>query len=565
MGLALPGVFSGMDTEKIIQQLMEINRQPVARLGVMKSTWAARQKAVDEVEGLVGTLKAMVDGIRTEQDLRATSAASSDVGVLGVSASAMATEGAHSITIGQLARAEREVHEGVSALDEALDPAAGKLVYTYGIGDDAVTRTIQTTGNTTLEGLRDLINNDAGNPGVTASILEYEVDEDHVYHLVLSGADSGGDYTVTIDGGTTLAGFGAATFEETQSAQDAWLKVDGYPPGEGDWIARSTNSVTDVIQGVTLNLQKVGSANVTLVRDTSKLKIDLQNLVNIYNAILKKVTEYTGYDAEAKKGGVLQGDAALNGVLSAIRSAILGQAAGFVSGTDTYTLANLIGISVDKDGEMSLDTNMLDEALEEDYLGVLALIGADRSGTTDSNYIQFLNADDTTEPGVYEVQVNFDSDTGNIVSAFIRQQGETLWRTMDIDPATGVVTGEEGNPEEWLSLTTVWDGQVEEGGIRHQTATARVRQGFGGALYEALDDMTEATVGTFAIKDSHIEAQMSAIQANIDMKQTNLDATEKRLRKQYARLEATLAQFDSQRGAFEAMLNSLPTVTNTKK
>jgi flagellar capping protein FliD len=49
------------------------------------------------------------------------------------------------------------------------------------------------------------------------------------------------------------------------------------------------------------------------------------------------------------------------------------------------------------------------------------------------------------------------------------------------------------------------------------------------------------------------------------MKQTNLDATEKRLRKQYARLEATLAQFDSQRGAFEAMLNSLPTVTNTKK
>jgi len=563
MGIALPGVFSGIDTEKIIQQLLAIDQQPILRLQAKQGTWTAKQQAVETVEGLVGTLKQLVDGLRTEADLRATSASTSDSTVLTVSASATATEGAHSITIGQLARAEREVHDGVASLDEALDPAAGKLIYTYGTGDDAVTRTIQTTSDTTLEELRDQINNDAGNPGVAASILEYEVDGDHVYHLVLSGTDSGVDYGITIEAGTTLAGFGAATFGETQSAQDSWLKVDGYPSGEESWISRSTNSVSNVVQGVTLNLQKVGSSNISLTRDTSKLKTDLQNLVNSYNTIQKKVDEYTGYDATNKKSGILQGDETLNGVLFSIRSDLLGQAAGFADGSDSYTLASQIGITVDRDGVMELDTSVLDDALESDYLGVLSFIGADRSGASDSDYIQFHGAYVKTAPGVYETQVNFDTDTGDIVTAYIRKEGESIWRPMDIDPVNNLVTGQAKQDEVYLSLTAIWDGQVEEGGIRHQEATVRLRQGIGGTLYERLDTMTAAKTGIFAVKDTYIEAQIKAIASNIESKQRALADQEERLRARYARLEAMLSQMDSQRAAFEAMMTSVANNNST--
>jgi flagellar hook-associated protein 2 len=314
---------------------------------------------------------------------------------------------------------------------------------------------------------------------------------------------------------------------------------------------------------VTLNLQKVGSSNISLTRDTSKLKTDLQNLVNSYNTIQKKVDEYTGYDATNRKSGILQGDETLNGVLFSIRSDLLGQAAGFADGSDSYTLASQIGITVDRDGVMELDTSVLDDALESDYLGVLSLIGADRSGASDSDYIQFHGADVKTAPGVYETQVNFDTDTGDIVTAYIRKEGESIWRPMDIDPVNNLVTGQAKQDEVYLSLTAIWDGQVEEGGIRHQEATVRLRQGIGGTLYERLDTMTAAKTGIFAVKDTYIEAQIKAIASNIESKQRALADQEERLRARYARLEAMLSQMDSQRAAFEAMMTSVANNNST--
>ena len=128
---------------------------------------------------------------------------------------------------------------------------------------------------------------------------------------------------------------------------------------------------------------------------------------------------------------------------------------------------------------------------------------------------------------------------------------------MDIDPANNLVTGQAGQDEVYLSLTAIWDGQVEEGGIRHQEATVRLRQGIGGTLYEQLDKMTDEETGVFAVKNEYIDNQMKAVQSNIDTQETRLADEEERLKAKYARLEATLAQLDSQRGAFEAALQSI--------
>ena len=52
----------------------------------------------------------------------------------------------------------------------------------------------------------------------------------------------------------TLTGFASADFTETRSAQDSLIKVDAYPTGADDWISRSSNTIDDVISGVTLHL-----------------------------------------------------------------------------------------------------------------------------------------------------------------------------------------------------------------------------------------------------------------------------------------------------------------------
>ena len=80
-----------------------------------------------------------------------------------------------------------------------------------------------------------------------------------------------------------LAGFETGTFTQTQAAQDSKVRVDGYPAG--DWISRSSNTLDDIISGVTLNLHAPGTVQVNLTRQTDSFKDKLNTLVTAYNDV----------------------------------------------------------------------------------------------------------------------------------------------------------------------------------------------------------------------------------------------------------------------------------------
>ncbi len=568
MSIALPGVFTGINTDGIVAQMMAISSRRLYRLQDQKGEVEDKIDAVSDLEGRLGALKAAVDNLRDVSSLKAVTAGTSDQAILGLSATGAANEGAHEIVINRLATGEREVHEGIADQEAELDPAGGSFVYTY----DGVTRTILTTADTTLEELSDLINNDADNPGVAASILEYEVDVDHVYHLVLSGRDSGGDYGVTIEAGTTLAGFAPGTFTETLTAQDSQIKIDGYPAGAGDWIERSSNTITDVVDGVTLRLNDEGTANVTIRRDVSELKNDLSNLAAIYTGIVMTINKYTGYDQDTREGGLLQGDSVINNIISPLRGGLSGPMGGFDADEDPFTILGEIGLEFNRDGELVFNDSTIegaptfDSAVEDDYLGVLALIGADRTGASDSDYIQFLGASSGTEAGIYEVEVDFDTDTSEITAARYRLTGAATWEDMDVNVATGVVTS-ESEADNYLQLKAIWDGITEEGGGRTQTAEVRVQQGFAGAIYEAVEAMLDPLEGTVTmtkdIYEDRIDNNINGLDRQIEREQERLEDEEERLLARFARLEATLAMLDSQRASFSAMLGSLSQISGS--
>lgn len=568
MSIQLSGIFSQIDTDSIISKLMAVNRKPLSALQRQRAVLTSRKSAVEDIESRLQTLRSHVASMRETggNTLRSVLAKSSDTNILTISAAQNAGEGSHTLVVNRLASAQKEIHDGLAALTTLV--GAGQFVYTYGTGGSATTRTVQTTADTTLEELRDLINNDGGNTGVTASVLEYDAGGGQVYHLVLTGRDSGGDYDIAVDASTTLDGTGGtvdftdSTFTVSQTAQDSQVRVDGYP--SADWIERSSNTLTDVIAGLTLDIQSTGTVNIAVTRDTAQLTQDMDNLVSIYNGIAGKVAEYTGYNADTGLSGILQGDSTTSMALARIRSLFVGTPAGFLAGTDAYALPASIGLELGKgsasaDGSstldpedmrmLSLDSDTFSSAVAADYLGVLSLIGAIGTGVSDSSEIQFTSATNDTTAGTYEIEVDFTA--GSVDLARIRAVGETAWQYMDVNGNS--ITGTVGNAEQGLELTAAFAGT----GTR--TATMRVRKGLAGNVYDAVDDLLDSVSGLIQVKKDHIDTAVESIDDEMDTLKIRLETKEAVLKKKYARLEATLARLDGQRGAFDALFKSLAT------
>ncbi len=349
-------------------------------------------------------------------------------------------------------------------------------------------------------------------------------------------------------GGTitaSLAGFAGADFTETQSAQDSQIQVDGYPAGADEWITRSSNTIDDVIQGVTLHLHDTGTVEVNLTRNIETVKSKLTSLATAYNAAVSFVQEKTGYNEATKIAGVLMGDSMVAQINNDLRLPLVQQTSGFVVDMDSFLLPGQIGLDLDGDGLLTLSTSAFDEAIAEDYMGVLAVIGADKTGSSDSNVIEFYGASsDFTTAGTYDVEVTIVG--GAIASARTKLEEDAAWRnaTFDGNIVTGDGTfderGEPVNPENGLQLS------VDLGQDGSFTTKVRIREGFAGALEDTLDHILRATTGTLPLDQEQADDQIEHLQERIAIEEQRLTQREARLVAKFARLEKTLALLQNQ-------------------
>lgn len=321
--------------------------------------------------------------------------------------------------------------------------------------------------------------------------------------------------------------------------------------GRDGYISRSSNTVDDVIHGVTLHLHDTTDASgeeITLTRDIQMVKELMTSMVDAYNLAVSNMQETTGYDADTETAGILIGDYVVRTIKSEMRSPLIDQTSGFIEDIDTFLMPGQIGLELDRDGLLTLDTNVFDEAIAEDYMDVLALIGADKTGSSDSNTIKFYGASSTyTTPGTYDVEVVI-SD-GAITSAKIKLSTESTWR--DATYSDNIITGastfdDYGDPlcaenGLQLSIDLSQDGTFE--------ATVRVKQGFTGALEDTLDNTLKATTGWIQIDQEHVDDQIEVLQEKIELEEYRLTKREARLIAQYSHLEKILTLLQSQMAA----------------
>ncbi len=372
--------------------------------------------------------------------------------------------------------------------------------------------------------------------------------------ITVGGGDNGladGDITFTF---STNLGDVSMIYADGSNLVDAGdPTVVETTKGVAAYISRSSNTIDDVIYGVALHLHDTTDADgeeLTLTRDIQSVKDKISKMVDAYNFAIEFINEKTGYNDVQKTAGLLMGDYIVSTIKQQIRTPLITQTNGFIEDIDTFLTPGHLGLNLDREGMLSFDANVFDEAIAEDYLDVLALIGADKTGSSDSNTIEFYDAHSNyTTAGSYRIKVTYDA-SGNIETASIKLSSENDSQYRAATISGNIITGDStfdinGNPvypEHSLQLTAPTTGTPSS----TIYATVRVKQGFTGAIEEVLDNMLKVTTGSIQIDQKHVDNQIKALQDKIDREETLLIKREERLVARFSRLEKNLALIQQQ-------------------
>ena len=245
--------------------------------------------------------------------------------MLNASVSSTAAAGTYTVTVNQLASAQQLVSKASTAVSTTDTDivSGGSGTFSFQVGSGA-TQTVNLAADGTLEDLRDGIN-DLG-AGASASILNTGTEASPAFRLVLSANDTGSSNTITISADDTTLDTVTTGIDTFQAAQDSEIVL-----GEGVdavTINRSTNTLTDVISGLTLNLQAEDISNpvtISVTQDTETVKEGISNFVNAYNAVVTFVNERTTFDTETGERGIFVGDSLARTVLDRIRQSTFSQ------------------------------------------------------------------------------------------------------------------------------------------------------------------------------------------------------------------------------------------------
>lgn len=317
-----------------------------------------------DVTALASSLTALQDSSGV---LGSMTASSSDTSVVTASAATGAVAGTHVVVVNNIASTASSYSNVVATSSTPL--ASGS--FTIQVGSGAPT-TIQ-IGNSvdTLDQLAAAINGQS--LGVTASVIN----DSSGSRLAIVSNNSGAANGFTISNASGL------TFTQASTGQDASLTVDGIP------IDSASNTVSGAISGLTLNLTGAspgGEVTVSVAPDSSAVETAIATFVGAYNTAIGDVnTQYT-VNANNQEGP-LAGDSSVELLQDTLLSA--GSYSG--GGNGVSMLADL-GITMNQDGTLTLDTSTLNNAVQNNFSAVQNFL----QGTASNGFAATLNAQLTT-------------------------------------------------------------------------------------------------------------------------------------------------------------------------
>jgi len=398
-GISSLGVGSGVLNSDLVDQLVAAERKPKEqRLDQKTELTEAKLSAYGQLRSAVTEMRLPMRQLGSADAMKSFTAESSGSNVSASVDASKASRGSYSLDVTQMAEAHAMAFAEMPDRD-ASSVGAGTL--TLSVGDKQTDITIDDT-NDTLQGLANSIND--ANAGVSASIIN----TGNGYRLVMSSDETGSANEINMStdaaGGSDLANFLAGA-EETTAAQDAVLTVNGIS------VTKGSNTIDDVVDGVTFDITGEGKSTVEVAQDTKAVADRVQEFVDKFNAVQDTISQLTSYNVDEQQGSILTGDSTVRNVENQLRRTI----SEIVPGLENANVRSLadVGISTDWDsGKLNFNSQKFQQQLVENPDDMTALF-AEQGRATDSQ-IEFVRSGSNTQPGDYSINVDQMATRGSL-------------------------------------------------------------------------------------------------------------------------------------------------------
>ncbi|PWC32973.1 flagellar filament capping protein FliD [Azospirillum sp. TSO35-2] len=514
---------TGIDYATLIEAKVQARLVKSDRIDAKITANEAKISAYTDLQDLLQTVNSSIDGLRN----RSTSTGASsnlfgqrtayigDDDVFSATVDDDTDVGTYSVVVQQLATKHKIGADSVTSKTDALGQSGSFTLQAA----DGTAVTISMESDDSLTDLRDAINAQKTTSGVTASIVQVS---DSSYQLILTANNTGEGISLT-DGGDGVLGSlgltdsdGTTIKNELVAVQDAIVEIDGVT------ITRSSNTIDDAIEGVTLNLYTASpdtAVSMEVSTDLSSIKSAISDFVDAYNAYRDFVVQQQATTSDGTKSddATLFADSLLRQITSSVSSAL-----NTTITTDDGTVLSMasLGITFDSSNNLELDEDTLNTMLTDNLDGVKQLLGLNM--TASSSQLSLLRYNSNQSSLSFTLDI-VRGDDGTLSSASV--DGDDSLFTV----SGNRIVGATGTAYEGIVL--VYSGSSG-------SVDVDFSQGLADKLYSAISsaaddydsDLTSA-IDDLETTDTELESRSSDIKTKAEAYRTTLTAY-------YARLEA---------------------------
>ncbi|OMH40451.1 flagellar filament capping protein FliD [Desulfurobacterium indicum] len=410
--LSISNLVGGFDYQQILDQMYSLKSVQIQYYQQRESELQNKKSALSSFDSLLEKFQDIANDLFDDSIFQQKAVSVSNESAVKVTITDPTAVDASSFDVSVVQTAKKDVwlsQAGVSDETAPVATTAGTLQISYG-GDVVATIDYDTDTSTdtpsTIQEIANAIN--AAQDKVKATVFFDGTN----YRLLLSGEDTGADNTISVTetgGGDLLDVLQLGdnyTASHVQTAQDAVIEIYGTQ------VFSSTNDFTDVIPGMTITAEAptTSPVSITIDNDYSKMKDNLQKLVEAYNSIVDFVKQYTGKD------GALSGDFTLQDIRSTLFDKL-------------DPLFQLGLFDVDKDtGHLSINSSKLDEVLSTDPKSLEDALTDDLKNNLYDYLIYVTGVDGPiqTEEKSYDNQINYIEDQIDLTNKRISEEIESM-------------------------------------------------------------------------------------------------------------------------------------------